>query len=328
MRLASFCSAQLRTELVKKVPRMVNLITAEQQSFVQQQMDSIDYKDDNGWEKLDKDSSVFVKLSKKHNKGESNAWGKATTTIDTSAENALAWMWDYCSNERLDAVKKLHKNPREVIKNFSPNHNMISSIKALPWPLSDRQFISENTWTKQDDGTYVYAFRPPTTHEFDDNRLVDIGKHKNNKLVRAESKGFCTLTNVGNQKCELTWISHLNVNGNIPAKVMDLQIPRSLGLVTQLRERFNRDDEIDQEERNELMGVMKNHENEVYSEEENEMVKRITKKMESVKHNLFTPLNSPDFRTMVSVRIFIILNFSDELTSNFCSPLSDEHFAH
>jgi len=41
-------------------------------------MDSIDYKDDNGWEKLDKDSSVFVKLSKKHNKGESNAWGKVS----------------------------------------------------------------------------------------------------------------------------------------------------------------------------------------------------------------------------------------------------------
>ena len=51
------------------------------------------------------------------------------------------------------------------------------------------------------------------------------------------------------------------------------------------------------------MGVMKNdNENEVYSEEENEMVKRITKKMESVKEDLFTPLNSPDFRTKVSVR--------------------------
>ena len=217
----------------------------------------------------------------------------------------LAWFWDYCSNERLDAVKKLHKNPREIIINFSPNHNMISSIKALPWPLSDRQFVSENTWTKQDDDTYVYAFRPPSTHEFDDNRLDDVGKHKANKLVRAESKGFCALTNVGNQKCELTWISYLNANGNIPAKVMDLQIPRSLGLVFQVHERFNRDDEIDQEERNELMGVMKNHENEIYSEEENEMVGRITIKMESAKDDLFIPLNSPDSRTKVSVLFFI-----------------------
>ncbi|GMI60234.1 hypothetical protein ScalyP_jg3684 [Parmales sp. scaly parma] len=120
-----------------------------------QEIDSIDYKDDNGWEKLDKDSSVFVKLSKKHNKGKSNSWGKATTNIDTTAEN--------------------------------------------------------------------------------------------------------------------------------------------------VRETFNRDDEIDQEERNEMMGVMKNDENEVYSEEENEMVRRITEKMKSVKDDLFTTLNSPDFRTKMSI---------------------------
>ncbi len=306
----------------------MNLITAEQQSFVQQQTGSIDYKDDTGWEKLDKDSSVFVKLSKKHNKGESNSWGKATTTIDTSAENALAWIWDYCSNERLDAVNKLHKNPREVIKHIAPNHNVLSTIKALPWPLTARQFIYENTWTKQDDDTYVCAFRV-TTSRFDDNRLVDIGDHKAKALVQGDWQGFVKLKNVGNQKCELTWVSDFGAKGNIPAKVMDKLIPKTLSSVSQLREKFNRDDEIDQEERNELMKVMKNdNENEVYSEEENEMVKRITKKMESVKHNLFTPLNSPDFRTMVSVRIFIILNFSDELTSNFCSPLSDEHFAH
>jgi len=70
--------AELRTEFVKNVPRTVNSVTAEQQLFVQQEMDYIDYKDDNGWEKLDKDSSIFFKLSKKHNKGESNAWGKVS----------------------------------------------------------------------------------------------------------------------------------------------------------------------------------------------------------------------------------------------------------
>jgi len=265
-------------------------------------MDSIDYKDDSGWEKLERDSNIFVKLSKKHNKGGSNSWGKATTTIDTSAENALAWIWDYCSNERLDTVKKLRKNPREVIKHKAPNHNVLSTIKALPWPLRARQFIYENTWTKQDDDAYVFAWRPQTTDKYDDNRLVDIGNNKANKLIQAKSKGFCTLTNVGNQKCEMMFITHTDARGTIPAKVMDRQVPRALGFVFQVHERFNRDDEIDQEERNELMGVMKNNKNEVYKEEENEMVKRITKKMESVKHDLFTPLNSPDFRTKVRVR--------------------------
>ena len=327
---ASFCSAQLRAEFVKNVPRTVNLITAEQQSFVQQEVGSIDYKDDNEWEKLDKDSSVFIKLSKKHNKGESNAWGKATATIDTSAENVLAWFWDYCSNERLDSVNKLHKSPREVIKRIASNHNVISTIKALPWPLTARQFVNENTWTKQDDDTFVYAWRPHTTDEFDNNCLIDIGNHKANKLVRAESKGFCTLTNVGNQKCELTWVQHLNVNGNISVKVMERQIPRGLGVVFQLREAFNRDDEIDQEERGRYMKVIRKvgeeKENSTYSEEENEMVERITKKMESVKEDLFTPLNSPNFRTKVSFQFVqfcsILFNFTNKNLNknltNFC----------
>ena len=58
---ASFCSAQLRAEFVKNVPRTVNLITAEQQSFVQQEVGSIDYKDDNEWEKLDKDQLSAIR---------------------------------------------------------------------------------------------------------------------------------------------------------------------------------------------------------------------------------------------------------------------------
>ena len=52
--------------------------------------------DDKKWETLEKDSNNFVKLSKIHVEGESIAWGKAETTIDASAEEVLAWFWDFC----------------------------------------------------------------------------------------------------------------------------------------------------------------------------------------------------------------------------------------
>ena len=217
----------------------------------------------------------------------------------------MAWLWDYCSNERIDATKKLYKNPREVIKHIASNHNVLSTIKTLPWPLTARQFIYESTWTKQADDTYVFSWRPPPTHAYEDNHhLVDICNHKAKELVQGESRGFVILKNVGKQKCDLTFCSYTDARGHIPVKVMNRQIPRSLGFVFQLRERFNRDEEIDQEERNELMRVMKNDENEVYIEEENEMVKRITEKMENVKEDMFIPLNYSDFRTKVSVQIF------------------------
>ena len=52
--------------------------------------------DDKKWEPLEKDSNHFMKLSKIHVEGESTAWGKAEATIDASAEEVLAWFWDYC----------------------------------------------------------------------------------------------------------------------------------------------------------------------------------------------------------------------------------------
>jgi len=42
-------------------------------------------------------------------------------------------------------------------------------------------------------------------------------------------------------------------------------------------------------------------ENEIYSSSENNLVKRIRKKMESINEKLFKPLNSPDFRTKMSI---------------------------
>ena len=59
-------------------------------------MTRVNIGDVDEWESLGKDSSAFVKLSKIHVKGESNAWGKAEATIDASAEEVLAWFWDYC----------------------------------------------------------------------------------------------------------------------------------------------------------------------------------------------------------------------------------------
>ena len=54
------------------------------------------------------------------------------------------------------------------------------------------QFVTEIKW-KQDDDSYVFAWRSPTTDEFDDNRLVDVSSHKLNKLVQGESRGFVIL---------------------------------------------------------------------------------------------------------------------------------------
>ena len=115
-----------------------------------------------------------------------------------SLTQVLAYFWDYTSSERMNAVKNIQKNPREIIKMIANNHVVVSSIKDLPRLLRNRQFIIENAWVKQPNSSYIFAARSPTTNEFEDNRLIDIGKNKQRRLVRVSREGllcFKILTN-------------------------------------------------------------------------------------------------------------------------------------
>ena len=183
---------ELRNEFIVSIPRAI--VTNRVTEIVEEQMSKVNVIDDK-WVPLPKDSNTFVKLSKMHLEGKNiNVWGKSETIIDTSAEEVLAYFWDYCSNERIKATKNLEKNPRELVKTIAPNHLVLSTIKHLPWPLNNLQFLYENTWLKKADGSYVYSWRPPATTEFDDNRLIDIGKNKQSQLTRAESRGFAIIS--------------------------------------------------------------------------------------------------------------------------------------
>ena len=84
---------ELRDEFVSKIGIVKN--SAKGEKIANEQLSNV-HVADLIWTPLPKHSNAFVKLSKIHIKGESNAWGKAITTIDTSAEEALAYFWDYC----------------------------------------------------------------------------------------------------------------------------------------------------------------------------------------------------------------------------------------
>jgi len=102
---------EIRDIFVSKIPKAV--VTNPVREIVEEQPSKVKTNDDK-WEPLTKDSNAFVKLGKIHLKGESNTWGRSETVVDTSAEKVLAWLWDYCSNERMHETKNLKTNPREV----------------------------------------------------------------------------------------------------------------------------------------------------------------------------------------------------------------------
>ena len=83
---------EVRDVFVNNIPKA---FVSSQVSEIIDELNSVNFKDAM-WMPLTKDSNPFVKLRKIHVKGESNAWGKAETIIDASAEEVLAYFWDYC----------------------------------------------------------------------------------------------------------------------------------------------------------------------------------------------------------------------------------------
>ena len=206
-------------------------------------------------------------------------------------------MSSHHSNERINAVKKLRKNPREVVKTIAPNHIVMSSIKDIPWPLKNRQFIYESTWTRNSDGSFIFAFRPPMLENLSDG-VVNIKRNTSRQLVKAETRAFAVIKPTGEHSldsCDVTWVQKLDGKGSIPPKIMEKIIPRSLQLVSQVREKFCRDDDIDRIERENLMAIMQNatdkEKGEVYEESEMQLIDEVRKQMNFASDDDFRPLS-------------------------------------
>ena len=71
------------------------------------------------WTRL-RDGDLSVKKFKKMKEGDPSAWGKASTTVHTTAEQALAFVWLYFSNLRMKEHQKNDGNLSEKRTSPSP----------------------------------------------------------------------------------------------------------------------------------------------------------------------------------------------------------------
>ena len=70
------------------------------------------------WKRIQGGDDFAIKKYTKFVKDDDVKWGKATTIVHTSPEDALAWLWDYCSNERMRRHQK--KNGNILRKYYDP----------------------------------------------------------------------------------------------------------------------------------------------------------------------------------------------------------------
>ena len=125
----------------------------------------------------------------------------------------------------------------------------------MPRPIRTRQFFNENVWMKQSDGSYIFAWRPPTT-DIVDIGAIDIVHNNERQMVTAKTRGYLIIASLGDRSSQITWMQQTSLKGKIPNKIMEAAMPRSLRPIFLVRERFNRDEEVDRIEREKLMEIM------------------------------------------------------------------------
>ena len=130
------------------------------------------------WTRL-RDGDSSVKKFKKMKEGDPSAWGKATTIVHTTAEQALAFVWLYCSNLRM---KEHHKKDGNLLRQVyepittdtapSAQHRTQHIVvqKSMPPPFRPRESNLRFVWSETNSSnnknnhkypkTLIIAFEP------------------------------------------------------------------------------------------------------------------------------------------------------------------------
>jgi len=198
--------------------------------------------------------------------------------------SVAAYFSAFISRERM-RISSEQGNPARLIQSRSGQHAQVfATIKKMPFPLNNREFVSRLVCATDTNGDMLITAVPA-----DD--VIDYGMSI--RTVRGVSRALVRFTPSGESQCKVTYIQYLDAGGLVPTRVVESKILLALSPVASLRDEFQRDDEIDEMERNELARVIKD-EQQVYSEDEDSLIQRVQEKLGALKEENFEELESPD----------------------------------
>jgi hypothetical protein len=219
--------------------------------------------------------------------GERVVIGQAVTILDCPPCQALAWLQDVCGRGRTRRSMEERNPARVIIRANDPHDVVYSFIKRMPFPFVSREVVCRQLCALDDCGTgdLLCAFQPEESIE------VDYGVEM--KTVFARCTGITRLRAINDSQCELACYQHLDAGGLLPPALANKQTSVALRPIVELRNVFQRDDEVDEAERNELARVMK-HDAQDFSDEEAALVSGVQDNLGRIAASEFRELNSPD----------------------------------
>ena len=181
--------------------------------------------------------------------GRQLATGKAVAEVDISAEDAIAWIFDYCSRERMRINLEKNKSLPRFVRNDGANSMIAASVKAAGFPFAPREFVGRMSWFKTSPTEIVCCCG-------DSDEAIDYGSKYTTGRVRASATILWELERVQEGICSLKLYVKYDLCGWIPVSLVNRMVTTPLRVAGDIRAMFQRDEEVDVENRRALINEL------------------------------------------------------------------------
>ena len=189
----------------------------------------------------------LAQMSIAHIEGESNAYLKCMVNIDASVEECAAYSFLLMSRKR-----RRINDRRNVLARDAKSHNRHSQenllVRDFGFGTRPRQFLTRHIWKRVGGGRVVYAIE-----SIEHSNLLPSAASENNKYVRAGVSGLHSFEPITEDSTKLTFVTQVNLGGNIPHQVVNLSAVGFLSDYIAMRQLFSKDYEIDLKKRRGLL---------------------------------------------------------------------------
>ena len=221
--------------------------------------------------------NMFVKnvyLEKSKKKSASVVCCRAETIVDCSAEEALAWQWDYVSYDRMKTSEREKHPGRLVVSKKSPNDWILATLKKGPRTFRYREFVTRQIWYIERKGVFVLA-----CESCDD--VVDWGSSYNcvkgftRVLIKCERLDPLPLT-PSHERCKISIYSIIDAGAPVPNWVKNnFLVVNSMNVLIDLRTQLFNAEKHDAMILELCTKKLANYSKEVYSSEEEDLIAKI-----------------------------------------------------
>jgi hypothetical protein len=179
---------------------------------------------------------------------ESLGWGKCYGDIDETAELVLAWLWQWCSYERMDIHRAING---ELVRQTnatecSRSQNVEAEFKIAP-AIKNRKSKTRYSWFKIEEAgeptqrwNYAIVFEPASSTR----DVADAQTGFTKGSVEATSNGLFLLEKVAPRITKMIMLQKADLRGSIPVWLMNLGTTFVLSLVTHVQDKFRRVDRV------------------------------------------------------------------------------------